>query len=400
MTSMFIRFPRLLAVVLLVASASAQTVTPRGTDATFDIATWNIEHFGDPGFAPSDARQISNTESVISQAGIDLWAIQEVGSQDSWQELLSQLQDDGYTGRLGPEGGFGSFEIRLGFIYNPSVVSVIGTRTILTGGNFGGREPFELQARITVEGESRTIRVIGLHAKAGAAAGDYTNRTRGAESLKEYIDDRIARGESVILLGDFNDLLTASIRRSEPRSPYAPFVEDDNYVAASRALEDAGTATFCGSSPTCSGTSTIDHIVYTANLPARLVEVNRYDNVLREVPSYTSTTSDHAPVLARFSLTNPVACDECGEPRRVRLLPPAPHPFRDATNLRFALDEASDVHLEVFDTLGRRVFEAEGTFSAGSHEVALEGTNLVPGAYVVRLATGEAMLSSVIVRAD
>ncbi|MGB3541443.1 endonuclease/exonuclease/phosphatase family protein [Rubrivirga sp.] len=399
---MFVRFPAFAALSLLVSVASAQTVTPRGADATFDVATWNIEHFGnaDAGFGPTDeALQLSNVEAVVSQSEIDLWAVQEIGSQDAWQELISQLQDDGYTGRLGPETS-GSFQLRLGFIYDPSVVSVIGSRTILSTANFAGRAPFELQARVTVEGESRTVRFIALHADAGTSQRDYTNRTRGAERLKEYIDDRIARGESVVLLGDFNDLLTGSIRQSESQSPYAPIVADADYVSASLALEDAGIGTFCGSSTTCSGGSTIDHVVYTANFPVRLAEVARYDEVLTEVGIYTRTTSDHAPVLARFDLNRPVICDGCGEPLRTRLLPSAPNPFRGATNLRFVLEAASDVRLEVFDVLGRSVLEVEGSFGEGEHAVALEGAAWVPGAYVVRLRAGEVVRSAVIVRVE
>ena len=396
-TPMFVR-SAILFVSFLVASASAQTVvTPRGADDTFDVAAWNIEHFGNPSAGPSDLRQITNAEAVISQSGIDLWAVQEIGSQSAWQDLLGRLQNDGYTGRLGPEVS-GGFQLRLGFIYDPSVVSVIGSRTILSSGNFAGRAPFELQARVTVGGESRTVRVISLHADAGSAQRDYTNRVNGALALKDYIDDRIARGESVILLGDFNDLLTGTIRSSQLPSPYAPFLEDADYVAATLALEDAGIATFCGNSVTCSGSSTIDHIVYTAGF-ARLAEVSRYDEVLTEISSFVNTTSDHAPVLARFELGAPVACD-CSEPRPVRLLPPAPHPFRGATDLRFVLEAASDIRLEVFDALGRRVLDVDGPFPAGTHAVALEGADLVPGAYVVRLVAGGRVDSSVIVRAE
>ena len=394
------RLSRLVALVLVATAAAAQPVTPRGADATFDVATWNIEHFGDPGFAPSDLRQINNADRLLSGSEIDLWAVQEIGSQEAWQDLLGRLQDDGYSGRLGPESRFGSFQLRLGFVYDASVVSVIGTRTILSGGNFGGRDPFELQARVTVGGESRTLRVIVIHAKAGTRPGDYTNRTRGAEALKAYIDDRVARGESVILLGDFNDRLTGSIRTSEPRSPYAPFLEDDGYVAATRALEDAGVATFCGSSVTCSGGSTIDHVVYTSNLPGRLVEVGRYDEALAEISSFVNTTSDHAPVVARFSFSGAVARDADAGPGPARLLPPAPHPFRGATDLRFALGAAADVHLEVFDALGRAVLEVAGPYSPGEHAVALEGGALAPGAYVVRLSAGGVVTSAVVVRAE
>ncbi|WP_420457145.1 endonuclease/exonuclease/phosphatase family protein [Rubrivirga sp.] len=392
--------PRFTALFLFASAALAQPIiTPRGGDATFDVATWNIEQFGDPSpSTPPDQRQIHNAEAILSQAEIDLWAVQEVKTQEVWDDLLGRLRDDGYAGRLGTEPTFG--DLKAGFIYDSTVVSVIGTGTPLpVTGSFGGKQPFELHAQVTVGGETRTVRVIALHAKNGNSENDHFNRTQGALKLKAYIDERIAEGESVILLGDFNDFLTRGRWRGATGSPYAPFVEDADYVAATVALENAGIPTICGGDPACFGGTTIDHILYTSNFPAQLVEVARYDEALTEVENFFVTTSDHAPVLVRFDLAAPVVCD-CTEPPPVRLLPPAPHPFRGPTDLRFALRAASDVRLEVFDVLGRSVVEVEGSFGAGDHAVALDGAVLAPGAYVVRLTAGEAVRSSVIVRAD
>ncbi len=390
----------LVALVLTASAASAQTITPRGDPATFDVATWNIELFGNPApSTPPDRVQMSNAVALLSQSGIDLWTVQEIKTQEVWDTLLGRLQDAGYAGVLSPEPTFG--DLKIGFVYDSTVVSVISAgRPLPITGSFGGHQPFELHAQVTIGGESRTVRVFALHAKAGPGEDDHFNRTQGALKVKAYIDDRIAQGETVILLGDFNDFLRRARWRGATESPYAPFVDDPDYVAASLAIEDAGVRTTCGDDyPACATGNTIDHIVYTSNFQAQLVEVGRYDQALDAIPDFFATTSDHAPVLARFDLGTPVVCD-CTEPLPVRLLPPAPHPFRGATDLRFAIEAASDVRLEVFDTLGRSVFGVGGSFGAGEHAVALDGAALAPGAYVVRLAVGDAVLSSVIVRAD
>ena len=392
--------PRLLALALIASAASAQTIAPRGSDATFDVGTWNIRQFGDPApSTPPDRVQMNNAVALLSQSEIDLWTVQEITTNEVWQSLLSRLEDAGYAGVLSPEPTFGNFKI--GFIYDPSVVSVIGAeRPLPITGSFGGHQPFELHARVTVGGESRTVRVFALHAKPFNSEESHALRTEGARKVKVYTDDRIAQGESVILLGDFNDFLGRARWRGATGSPYAPFVEDPAYVAASLALEQAGVPTTCGSGyPECVGGSTIDHIVFTSNFPAQLVEVARYDEALDAISDFFEAASDHAPVLARFDLGAPVASDRAA-PRPARLLPPAPNPFRGSTDVRFALGAASDVRLEVFDVLGRSVFEVEGSFGAGDHAVPLDGGALAPGAYVVRLAVGGAVLSSVIVRAD
>lgn len=385
------------ALALVTLVASAQTVTPRGEDGTFDVAAWNIEHFGNPSLGPSDNLQFSNVEAIISGAEIDLWAVQEIGSQAQWSNLLTSLQAEGYAGRLGPETP-GSFQLRLGFIYDPRVISVIGTRTILPGNDFGGRQPFELQARVTSNGQSRTVRFISLHAKAGTGADDYQDRRDGAVALKEYMDDRIARGESVVLLGDYNDFLTRSTRTSESESPYAAFLDDANYIAATLEIERNRIPTLC-SSNACSSGSTRDHIVFTSTLSAEYIPTSgdRYGEVLTDIQGFVSTTSDHVPVIARFGFA-PVS-NEPEAASGVALLAPAPHPVRGDLRVRFRLDVPGEAEVEVYDVLGRLMATASGSYAAGEHAIPV-GADLRPGAYVVRLAAAGRVVSRTIIRAE
>jgi len=53
--------------LLLSLPATAQTVPPVGSDATFDVATWNVERFDEGG-----QTQFDRVLAVISQAEIDL----------------------------------------------------------------------------------------------------------------------------------------------------------------------------------------------------------------------------------------------------------------------------------------------------------------------------------------
>ena len=71
------------------------------------------------------------------------------------------------------------------------------------------------------------------------------------------------------------------------------------------------------------------------------------------------------------------------------LLGNAPNPFRDGTLVRFALPEASDVTLEVYDMIGRRValLADRQPMAAQEHALELDGRDLPSGNYLVVLRT-------------
>ncbi|HEX9950767.1 MAG TPA: alpha-amylase family glycosyl hydrolase [Rubricoccaceae bacterium] len=83
--------------------------------------------------------------------------------------------------------------------------------------------------------------------------------------------------------------------------------------------------------------------------------------------------------------------DEDGTPETGTLaLEAFPNPTASRAAVRYALAEASDVTLAVYDVLGRRVAVlAEGAQAAGSHTADLNADVLPPGLYLVRLVAGD-----------
>ena len=76
-------------------------------------------------------------------------------------------------------------------------------------------------------------------------------------------------------------------------------------------------------------------------------------------------------------------------PERLELHQNYPNPFNPGTVIRYELPRASEVHLEVFDLLGRRVATLVNEWmQAGRHEIPFDASRLASGIYVYRIQAG------------
>ncbi|MBP3193927.1 T9SS type A sorting domain-containing protein [Natronogracilivirgula saccharolytica] len=67
-----------------------------------------------------------------------------------------------------------------------------------------------------------------------------------------------------------------------------------------------------------------------------------------------------------------------------------PNPFNPTTLISYDLPETSNVRLEVYDLLGRKVATlVNDQMEAGSHEVLFDATNLASGIYIFRITTSQ-----------
>ncbi len=92
-----------------------------------------------------------------------------------------------------------------------------------------------------------------------------------------------------------------------------------------------------------------------------------------------------ARVPVVLTVTPPTSGEDAASVSKgVRLLAPYPNPSRGATTVPLVLGEAAEVHLVVFDVLGREVAVLhEGRLGAGEHRFVLDAA-LPAGAYLVR----------------
>src|SRR5262245_62553736 len=92
----------LLLSLCLSATSFTQSVPAKGADATLDIASWNIEWFGDTSNGPTnEALQLQNARAVIAGADMDIWGVAEIVSLAQWNNLKAQLP--GYAGFIAKE---------------------------------------------------------------------------------------------------------------------------------------------------------------------------------------------------------------------------------------------------------------------------------------------------------
>ncbi|HVH12538.1 MAG TPA: lamin tail domain-containing protein [Longimicrobium sp.] len=284
--------------------APALAVIPaKGTASTLDVATWNIEWFGSTGNGPTnETLQLQNARDVINGTQFDIWGVAEIVDQTAWNNLESQLT--GYSGFLASESTvtngsayYSASEQKVGILYRSSIATLLGAKVILTANDadFAGRPPLEVRLQVTLNGTTETVVVIVLHMKAFDDVPSWQRRANASAALKAYLDSTWPT-QKVIVVGDWNDDVDTSITAGQA-TPYQNFVSDAaDYSFPTRALSLAGISSTTGYP------DIIDHHLATNELAATLVpgstEVYRVDSY---ISSYDATTSDHFPVLTRYT---------------------------------------------------------------------------------------------------
>lgn len=286
-----------------VDAPSLVVIPAKGTSATLDVASWNIEWFGSTGSGPSnETLQLQNARDIINGTDFDIWGVAEIADQAAWNSLESQLP--GYTGFLASESSvtsgstyYGATEQKVGILYRSSIATLVGAKVILTANDadFAGRPPLEVRLNVTLNGTTEQVVVIVLHMKAFDDVPSWQKRANAGAALKTYLDATWPT-QKVIVVGDWNDDVDTSITSGQA-TPYQNFVSDAaDYTFPTRALSLAGISSTTGYP------DIIDHHLNTNDLHATLVpgsvEVYRVDSY---ISSYDASTSDHFPVLSRYT---------------------------------------------------------------------------------------------------
>lgn len=297
-------------------------------DETFDVVTWNVEWFGSTasGQGPTNVdQQLQNVKTIIEDLDADVYAFQEITSFEKFNELADALE--GYEGLVSPAVSQGpdAFETgqKLTFLYKKETVELIKTKVLLEGVKpedlvgypappdrfwASGRLPFLMEVKANINGVQQYVNLVNVHTRSNgggesAANPRYAMRRYDVNVLKDSLDQYYGN-VPLILLGDFNDDLdetvadqfAATVNTSE--TSFINYINDpENYVPVSLTLSNAGLRSF----PTFE--NVIDHIIVSDEMRENwLVNSERIVAPFDLVNNYSSTTSDHIPVKARFSL--------------------------------------------------------------------------------------------------
>ncbi len=271
---------------------------------TLEIASWNIEWFGDPGNGPSnEAQQAQNARDVIVSTDAEIWGVAEIVDEAQWDRLKAELP--AYDGVLanaravsGRGAAYTATEQKVGILFKRDVASMVRARLILqqSDRDFAGRPPLEVTFRVTMNGVSEELVCIVLHMKARQDEESWSRRASASRALKRYLDDTYP-SQRVIVMGDWNDGVTRSITIGKP-SPFAPFMNDTaRYHFVTHSLDARGVSSTVGNR------SMVDHHLVSNELAAdELANSARVLTKFRTVRDFRRSTSDHYPVLSQYTV--------------------------------------------------------------------------------------------------
>ena len=265
-------------------------VQKEGGDNTFDIMAWNIENFPKAG-----STTINNVKTIIRNLDVDLIAVEEIGSVNSFNLLVDSLK--GWQGVLSGDT-YGSWYQKTGFLYKTDIISLSNVKNIFNGQddkNAFPRPP--LAGYVKIKKGNLVLfdfNIVVLHLKARGDQESEDRRRAACVDLKNFIDSEIASGADpdFIVLGDWNDQITDP-PASNVFKPFLDNPDDFHFLTADISRQYSYISN--------TYKSLIDHIMITKDTRQEYgqgtTQVLYLDS---EFGAYQSQVSDHRPVLSIF----------------------------------------------------------------------------------------------------
>lgn len=297
-------------------------ITLSGTSLrSLKVVNWNIEWFGSPAQDPAnDSLQQVNVTTVLKKLDADIFALAEVVDTARFRAVVAQLP--GYSYVLSDFGSYADSLTdvdyvsaqKLAFVYKTAVIRKIRSYGILRKGGSSnayynwssGRFPYLMEATAKLDNDSARIQFVLLHAKAntGTKPEKITSWHRRKDGLKELKDtlDLQYPYSNIIMLGDFNDDLSKTITTEllpDSTTSYIDFMNDSSdYRPLTLPLS------LSGQRSTISFPSVIDNVIASNEVGVAYLagSASIQKQVEKLVNSYGSTTTDHYPVMSRYSL--------------------------------------------------------------------------------------------------
>ena len=347
------------------------TMQAQSTDTTLEVVGWNVEWFGATGNGPANKDlQEANVGRILKWMDADLYGLVEIVDTQRLRRVVDFMgaAEFGFlvspycSNATQPTGNAWLNGQKLAFIYRRSVFSNVSARGLMRGSATAnaswatGRFPYMLSARVTLQGISRDMNFILIHAKSGSTESDYNRRLAGAQELKDTLDTYFSTATNLII-GDFNDALEKSIFAGASESSFRPIVMDstdaDHYRSITLPLGRGGQTSMINFP------NMVDNHVIS-NEAASLYMVGSakvVTEVTSQVPDYVTArnTSDHYPIWSRYDLGGDVLTALPSLPFAEAGIRMGPNPATDRVFLRTEKNR-QDVEVSVYDFAGRLVW--------------------------------------------
>ncbi|MGQ7947328.1 choice-of-anchor J domain-containing protein [Flavobacterium sp. WC2509] len=397
---------------------------------TFDIVTYNLEFFGSDvkgtdgvEFGPTDdALQIDNVAKVMNKLNADVYVVQEVSDEPAIDQLIQKISINGKTFDKTVSTSWSySFEPldpnfppqKLVVLYNTQTATVKNTRVLFKdlydgvragtktlpnypGGNgasffASGRLPYMVQIETNLGGVKKLVNLVDLHARAnsGTDISKYNMRKYDAQLLKDSLDVYYPNS-NLVILGDYNDDVKTSVIAGNSSS-YESFVTDTSkYNALTLGISNAGAYSFLSSG------GFLDHIIISNELSDQYIanSIAVYDP-RTDITNYTTTTSDHGPVIARFELKAGTLSTIDFEVKNGFFVKAYPNPATDIVNVAVKSKTDKNLKLKFYDLSGHLIGNSRDiTSSQDISTTVIPVTHLQSGIYFYTLTENNKVVFS------
>jgi len=354
-----------------------------GTDATFEVATWNIEWFPKNGQTTVDS-----VTQIIRALDVDLLAIQEINDTNAFKTMVDSL--DGYEGYFKSAWFAG-----LGYIYKTDSIQIHDIYEIYYTSPYWNafpRSPMVMEMSF----RNQDFIIINNHFKCcgdgildlSDPSDEENRRLQASNFLKQYIDS-IFPNKKVIVTGDLNDILTDN----QANNVFQSYLDDTtNYQFA-----DMDIATGNSSGWSYPGwPSHLDHILITNELFGEFgyagseIQTIKIDNYLPGgVWQYDNIISDHRPVALKLR-TDSATVNLNEFYSRHKALNFYPNPFNKKTTIAFE-HKPGNASIEIYDINGHKIQSIRDL--KGENSISWDAGNLPDGIYFATLLSGSKVMA-------
>jgi len=386
-------------------------------ELSLDIVNWNLEWFGGSLGPVDDDRQMGLAAVVMDSLRADVYVLQEIVDTARLGTLTRSLKSGPYDYVVSPYASnalntaSGNWRVgqKLAFVYRKDLISFPSARAFTSMGSSAnyynwanGRYPFLLDAMVTIDGRTKRVIFLSVHAKAELGDTDDYTRRKGASTILYDSLNLLYPSQHVLVAGDYNDDLDQTISSVFPGSPtpYKDFMNDPGrYNPLSFWNTLRGDNSYIGYP------NVVDHCISSNEMKADYVP---YSCLIRKdaadwVPYYEQDLSDHYPVQSRFnfrqSATNQITAASqlvvVPDTQLFRMV------FVNEKPISFLFDRSltGTVSMEIWSDAGQLVWRQQRTGIAAGTMIPMPDIYFSAGVYRVFVRTGKGNQSiSVFVR--